>query len=1138
MKHTQPRRTKTGFLILLIFLFGVVWSPVTVSAKPTLESLETEFKKFQAKQDFNGMTRILEQMLANGYKTVERYKQLGDIYFYIKNEKKALDTFRKQAKWANTSKVWENLSDLLLWKLKNKEGRLALEKALSMDPKNEKLLIKMAGVYEYHKLADKALKIWEQLYKNSNHSLEIGQKFVEFYLRNGKTKEGEKLLEELQQKHGEFDDEKMKIIYLRVLIWNNKGKEALNHLLTIDDEALPEDLLEYLFTLTVQGGAMDYSEKIIDRMKEGGKDVWSKQLQVYMAMGAMERLRELINEKISDEGESKELLQLLYESYRSERNVEKEIEVQERAIKLDPQNHTWQQNLIQYYIYHQKYDQGISLFEDLVDDHETLDDLKINLAKLYYISSNLEQFEETLQKVKDPKLEQTVAEMELEYANLTNDDAKQFDALKKVATLLKNKLDAYQVKKQKAAAAEKAKKKKAKKEKEKGLAEEYYQKSTEEEEQEAENASNELYYLDLLAAIAETAIRVEKYDERAKFGRMHYEAVLQYYQQKPDATRLKKVIFSGINYANAEEQEKNLIEGIEKFPEHFFFLHYFRFLMREKRNSEADEILKLLKENSKTLPEQKLTAEHTFGFLKNEKSKELFSNLMLKDPNYITGLKRLGQISLYTKKYESAIFYFEKYLRFSPHDAEILFSMAEAQTNRHYYSEAEEAFERVIELLDHPKRQLYEDELLAISYMRLGEPEIALGIIQKARKVDPKSESLALNEMETLAILEDWQGVLDRIVDENLEKTDPLRVGIIKQQALEELGRGEEGLAVLEELYKKYPKDKELLTVFAYYYSRTGNYHKALGYFGLAKNQPPLYEELNQDYRRLKRRYTSLAGINSTINTATDSQQSKHRVYGELLVGTTDKVGLQVQQYSGKEKTGEQRSTSKTMIDLGYYGDLPGTQRYEAHLITQKSAGLLARYEFQLSFIRSQLTLFYNTPSYDSLGLVLAEAHVNGYQVSLGFQLDRLRQSYLFSYKSRNYSMLDIDENEVATNESVTEAAITQSLFSYPNLLSFYASYTQGKTSGDETFLVVDQEQIEGKVSFSRNWNQYFLTTVEYFQGIEKEASKEYSGWAAAVDFREDDWLFTGYYRSISEKYEEFDPVASAEVGLNAEVNF
>lgn len=1125
---------------IFIVISSLFFAPVTIDAKTakspksakatkkrrkskrSLTAIQKDFTKYQVKQDYKRMARLLEEMLASGYQTVERYKTLGDLYFFIKEDKKALETFRRQAKWANTAKVWENLSDLLLWKRQNDEGRAALEKAVKLDPKNQQLLKKMAGVYEYHTMVEKAEPIWKKLYEASGKSLETGSSMVEFYLRNGKLQDAEKLLRVLKEKFKDLGP-KMNTFYLKVLVWNNHPVEAFQTLQKMNLEDLSGDYLEYSFKIAIQGGDMDLAEGILQQLKKQGSDIWPHQLEIFLALGDTIKVREMVQERIDDKGESTELLKTLYASYRSERNLEKEVEVLEKLIKLDANNRQWQDKLTRYYIFHQKYEQGIDLYNDILDDQENLDLLRLDLARLYLSTDQYDDLVETLQKITDPNLEKNSAELLLQAAIYSNDEVKQYEAVKK---LLASMESTYLEKREQEGWKE-----------EESLAQKYYKQSEGSKKVKYTDDALEVRYIDLLSMASDLALRNEQYEERKEYGKRYYEAVKQQYQINPNPTWMRRLVLAGIDYATPEEQEMAIIEGIEKYPSHFFYLQYYRFLMKMKRTSEANDILQLLEKNSKTLSEQKLTAEHTFGFVSNEKSREFFSALMTKDPSYITGLKRLGQISLYTKKYASAIFYFEQYLRHSPHDAEIIFSMGEAQANRHYYSDAEDSFQRTVELLDHPKRELYEDELLAIAYMRLGDTEKALNILKKSLKASPNSESLKLNIMENYAILERWQDTLDIINKENLDKIDPLRVGIIKQQALANLDRDKEGLQVLKELLVKYPKDKDLLTVFAYFYSRKGEYYNALQFFERAKAEKPLYEELNQDYRRLKRRYSMNLGLETTFNDATDSSQNKNRIYYGFMVGESDKIQLQAQQYSGEEKNGELRKTKGTMLEAAYLGTLPGTQQYELHVVSQDQVGYKAVYSYHYSFIQNQISFFQNLPSYDSLGLVLAEARTSGYQITFNFQVDKIRQSYLLNYRGRNYNLKDSNDADISTSESTLEAGFTQSLFSYPNRLSLSASYNRSRVSGDETFLVVDQTQTELKASLGRNWNEYFQTTIEYFSGEEKEASKKYAGWMVGVNFVEDDWLIGSYYRSISEKY-EIQTIDSTEISLNAEMQF
>jgi tetratricopeptide (TPR) repeat protein len=354
-----------------------------------------------------------------------------------------------------------------------------------------------------------------------------------------------------------------------------------------------------------------------------------------------------------------------------------------------------------------------------------------------------------------------------------------------------------------------------------------------------------------------------------------------------------------------------------------------------------------------------LAAEHTFGFVSYNLSKKLFRDIIARDPNYSMGLKRLGQIALYTDNYQEAVFYMTKYLEVNSYDPEAIFDLGEALYFNHQPNQAQKRFERVIELLDYPDRDSYETLLSAISHLRLKNNRTALDLLTSAQKKDPADLSIKLNILETLVLLEKWQESLDLIKKENLDdelktkeakevvfradlepvltKVDSeskanltyeelkavvdlqlaLRVKIIRHLCLEGLGRYKEDRELLEDLVNNYPQNKEVLTTIGYYFLDWGEDNNALIYLEKAKTIPPDDPVLNQSYRELKGIYSTGSTLQyNQLEKTTDGQkeysQLSWSLNGTVMFNDLDRIYYAIKNVSSKR---HQTETDITLIE-------------------------------------------------------------------------------------------------------------------------------------------------------------------------------------------------------------------------------
>ncbi|MBU3918198.1 hypothetical protein KKA14_21925, partial [bacterium] len=623
-------------LTSLILLFFLCISPYQLkAAKPTLEFLNIKYSEYQSKSDYQGMARVLKKMIDLGYKSVERYKQLGDLYFYIKMDEEALDVFREQAKWANTVETWVNLSNLLIWKQKNKEGINALEKAYQLAPDDDKLTEKLAGVYEFQKMIKQAEQVWLELYNQKGKSVQAGRQVVEFYLRNSMVLQAREVMDELYKKDTDLaGSAELKILDMKINAWTSRPEDAFKAMQRLDIKTIPEKDLDYSFKLALYGGDLIFAEKVLLRFKEIGKDVWNQELELSFIKGNPSETRELIEERIDDKGKNIELVKALYETYRAERKIEGEIDSLEELLQLDYKNSKWHELAMKYYIYYQKHDRGIDVFEDIVDDHEDAQLAVINLCRLYLAGQKYENFEEMIALVTDKSMVPLARELRFQEAYLVDDREKIFNATLDILKYIPNISPEEMVEK---------------------LKQEQHPNSEPDE-----SLPNDRY-LELTTNLSDLANELGWVKETAEYGRTAYLILKSRYAKYPTKDRLRQLIYWGTDFGSVEERTTDFVEGNKHFSDTEFYLQYYRFLMNQDKFELADAMLKKLFASPTNMEESYQAVEHTFGFVSYNLSKKLFQNIITQDPNYSMGLKRLGQIAHYTDNYLEAAFYLEKY---------------------------------------------------------------------------------------------------------------------------------------------------------------------------------------------------------------------------------------------------------------------------------------------------------------------------------------------------------------------------------------------------------------------------------------------------------------------------------------------
>ena len=1052
---------------------------------PPMAELEKDLQNFQARNNRKKIAETMETMLLSDEKEYLHFKQLGDFYFFIEEDEKALNTYRRAAEWAKTAKVWETYSDLLLWKEKRIPGRRALENALSLDPKSQPLMEKLAGVYEYHGDIASADKLFKFLYQINDNNREWGVKLAKFFLRNGKVKEAKELFDDLKKRFGDLGSDELNLLFVKVLVWNNESGRASKELKKIEGDLIPDKDLDYFFTLALTTGDLNYAETLLKRLEEGGSDIYERKLKLLITRGDPSIVRELVLNRIETDGESEELLQQLYQTYYSERDRPNEIEVLEKLVLIDYNNPKWVQLLVRYYISTQNYQRGIDLFNQIIGQSDDADLVQLNLAKLYLLQRDIENYEATLTGYTTFLYPLQLAALKVDYAEYMADLQGLHDAIEKYLNLL-----------------EKSEVKRAKKSK----VITYEQKEYTPETVDLQEVKEEPELIDMWLNLINIAEKLQLSKKMWVHGSKFYKALNVYYKSNPTLERWKRVIIYGAKYASVEQQEKDLLFGIETFKDPFFNLHYYRFLNRQGKRDEAANFLPKVFETATEIGDKKQTAEHTFGFISNAESKKMFVELIKEDPKYAIGYKRLGQISLYTKNYEESIDYSEKYLALNPNDTETRFVVGEAYNILKQYQKAMDSFRWIATQLEGKNRDEGDNERLALSYIRLKDYQNAMRIINETLKKNPDMLSLLINKLEAFARLGQWQDLLDLIITEDLERLDPMWVGLNRFMAYKGLNRHEEARKKLEDIYKVYANNKDMIATYTYYEVEQGNDIEAIKLFEAGMAIPPIWEEINRDYRYISKSYKNRVGLDLKSAQAGDSMETTTGLYSHYMLTETGKIGLKYENYTGTELTGLERTISKDTIDLNYQDNLSNRQRYEVHLLSHEKTGFKFFFSNSTPTVFTSATYFNDTPANESVALALSQASTTGFKLESVFQVPFLRQYYSLSYQSQNYDFIET-AGPVKLSDVATVMGANQLFLSYPNTLQFSIIRQLKHLLGDESNLVKKKEENDLKVYFERSWGEFLKTWTEVLYGKETFDNKTIFSWQLNMDYTQDNWL-------------------------------
>lgn len=1146
------------WLLPIVMLFTV--TSRLFSAVPTLQSLEEHYKQAQAQNNPELVAKVLRQMLDAGFKTVNRYKQLGDLFFYIKKDAEALNVFREQATWANTPETWENLSDLLFWKKQDQEGLAALETSLKLDPNNQNRIAKLAGKYEYLNQFEKSEQLWLKLYLANQKNITSGRQLIDFYLRNSKVLRAKNIMDELLQIDPELaNSPELKVLNVKINSWLSKPDEAFAALLKLPVNLIADADLDYAFDLALYGGNTLLADAILDRLSVLGRDVFEKRLQLKKIQGVPVETRKLVEEQIKQKGESVQLLHLLYETYRAERDSENEVKTLEKIIRLDSDNPEWYDLLLPIYNYTQKLDQGIALFEDLLENNKDSQVIRLGLSRLYLFNQDYQAFEDMISKVTDPAYSSVVLDLRLNAAYQQEDHQKVYDRLKELLAKTETKAP---------------------------------------EETSAITATTtppEDKYLELLMELQHVAGLLGIPSDKAYWGKRAYTVLRSRFQKFPTPERAHKLLVLGEDYADEVDRERDFNQVRNLLTDSGFFLKHYRFLMKTGKYIDAEKVLTRLLASTVGIEEAVKVAEHTFGFVPYNLSKKLFRDIIARDPNYSMGLKRLGQIALYTDNYQEAVFYLAQYLTVNFYDPEATFVLAEALYFNRQPSQAKKLFAKVIELLDYPDRDNYEVLLMAISHLRLKKYQAALELLAVAQAKDPSDLSIKLNILETLVLLEKWQEALDLIKKENLDnelntqtakevvinagldtvisKVDSeskanlsyeelnaivnlqlaLRVSIIQHLCLEGLGRDQEDRALLNNLLVNHPDNKELHATIGFYFLDRGANNNALIHLEKAASIPPIDPALNISYRDLKANFTSKSDLHySKLEKSTNGQneysQDSAALSGKIMLNDLDQIHYTYKSVSTIRHSTEtdivlidydplnnlktrNETTSIVTEDkvhatafaiayqdyIGATFDLPIAHHYTAYLWHQDLTGYQLKYQVKVhpQALTFQLDWFSDIPNHDDFDSIQAETYDSGFSLIGSWNLKSMQQNYSLSYYSRIFRF---ENEDVRGNASQTQTSLgfAQSLMTYPNNLEIELSYTNNGANGElerydaaattiYTHFVVPYNQLQTVLGFRHHWSEGLntgcLVTISSGENLEYRTANRTSlahGFASA----------------------------------------
>ncbi|MCP4298331.1 MAG: tetratricopeptide repeat protein [Proteobacteria bacterium] len=1098
-------------LMSCILVISSSMQPSNLQAQESLQVLKKKLFDSQRMGTHKKTISILEQMLTDGHFSKERYKKLVDLHFYLKDDEKALKIMKQMAEWANDAKTWELYSDLLLWKKKNAEGLEALKKSQSMDKSNETLYVKLANTLEYQGDVKRAEAIWRNLYKKKKKAMKIGESLTNFLLRNAKVNEALILLEELKKANNGFTSPQLQALYIKVLVWSGKSGNAFIELNNLDLKTLSEKEqdyfynVDYFFTLALQGGNLDLANEIMRGQQQRGKDIWLKTIQISVVLGEPEYSRGLINDEIDSKGETLELLKLLYETYEAERDKEQMVSTIEKILARDYKNSIWLERLIKYYLLEQKYERGIDLFEDIIDEHDDADYIRFNLARLYLANGDYDDFEEILEQIHSEIFRIGVISLKIQLAALREDFPKLYEL-----TVIYSKLFSKEAPEAQAGYQQK-----------KENTPEYKEKERFWEEEEPQDI-----YVALLTELTALAERLGYIDNKEEHGRTLYVTLSARYKNFPTKKRLYGLILSGAKYATPVEHEKDILMAIKISRTPFFLTHYYRFLRSKKRLVEADVVYEEFKNMKKTLQDEKYFAEKTYKLVPTEFSKRLFQNVLLTDARYYNGLKQLGLIGVVSKNFDEAIRFFEQYIEVDPFDSEILFMLGEAHYTKRDNDLAVTYFQKTIDLLSGIDRSYSDNERLGLAYLRLEKYDKSIQSIKAGLKQNPKSKSLKLNMMTVLGSMARWQEMLDYIDEQNLEALEPLLAGLNTFVARNRLGELREAEIKIEKLNEKFPRNREVVSTLAYFLIQHGDDLKAKKYFEEAMKLPPINKEMVHDYKATRWMFADTLKMNLNLINSDTSENKLYSIENTVLVSDRDKVNIHVENFVGTPGSGSLSEISQNTYVLSYLGDPVGKREYTISLFKQKNIGTMFSYGDGKLDYYYQISLFKNRPDQDSYSYIAAETLQSGYSLEGSYQLTRLRQTYVLSLGDSTYNFI---ENQSILNKTIRKISelsissvggvVTQTLLKFPHSLELAISQQNKAVSNDTSLLFTNQQETSLKATFVKHWNKEILSEAQIGIGKEIENEKDLKLFRLKITYDNNPIQIVGEYQFQNESF-------------------
>ncbi|MGK0289618.1 MAG: putative Zn-dependent protease [bacterium] len=1055
---------------------------VTEAEKKVFEARLRQMRKIN---NYQGIILLWEEMLQRGLKSKKLYKKLGDLYFFIKQDNKGLDVYRRQAEFLGTYQAWEKYSDFLLWKEKRSSGRDALEKALKLSKNDHRIVEKLAGVYEYHRLVRKSEKLWIFLYDKKGHSFKYGKKVVQFYLRNGLVLDAANTMKGLHDQYGEFKKLKMRILDMRIFIWSAQLIPAYKAMKKFAVSDLPKKDLGYFLTLAKINGDFDLTMNILNRIEVNQKkSLWERRLKLFLKKGIPHESRAYILKMIKRHGELKPLLLELYKTYRIERNIEKEVEVLERFVFLYPRNEKWYRLLYQYYMFKQKYKQGEALYNKVIKRYPKIEYSFYYLSRLYLESNSFVAFDKFVNQKNVPeKAETKILPLIVDYAKLTDQLELGF---KKLEELLK---------------------------KTKNIAPE-----ESEYKGDSEHADK---YLEVLIKLVDVAKKLNLEDKKDEYQRKSYEVYRKRFQAYPNQKRATRLIELGEDYGTKKEQAKDFKDVLQKYATDYLEILYYKFLIKNREYDKAEEILSRLLSKQKNLPENKKFITVTFGQIPYKATEDLLEDILDEDPLYLKGVQQYVEVSILLHKYSQAIDYAEKLLTFYK-SAKFYFLLGKAHALADDKEESIDAFKNMyIWMKKKPVLSAHDYEIMTKAEMLMKHPLKALKKIREGRK-QFSAPYLAMIELDILVQLKRWSAVLVFIEREKLIKKDEVYIRLTLFQAYRKLEKLDKAKKELDIVIQKYPYDPSGLSTKAYFLLEEGEFQRSTKYFRrLADAGGKEISVYQWTAKSLQEVYFPLVKLSyEQEEQVGEALQTRLGLYGRWSFQKGKRIEIFTENWSGEEKTSTMRTGSQSTTILSYHHWVSDFQNWSVQLSSAGgNTGETFSYHRSDGSLSSGISIFNSWVAYESFGLSLGNATKTGLTINEFYNIERKGIGFSLNLTYQQFQFEESDTDKTVS-QSIAEFFYLYNLMNDPHKLTFTLIAIVGEVSGADTALFDKNLIGGGKLEYRHPFrNNVFLNVIT--QGTyDSELKKNSVTGSAGVDWLHKKFQLKGFYQMTQEQQE------------------